>query len=149
LYGVLQGLIVGHRLGIREGVAMSVTDQALVIERAHKAAVQATLQEMAATLQDVLSRSLTAYVANVRDGKTVTRWTKGEVDAFRDRGTEQRVRTAYEIIALLRESERPQAMRAWFIHINHRLNDSMPAEAIREGRLQDALSAAQAFIANP
>jgi hypothetical protein len=128
---------------------VSIADPALAIERAHKAAVQASPQELATTLQEVLSRSLTAYIANVQDGKTVTRWTKGEVDNFRDRETEQRMRTAYEIIALLRESERPQTMRARFIHINHRLDDTMPAEAIREGKLQDALSAAQAFLANP
>lgn len=128
---------------------MSMTDHALAIERAHKAAVQASLQELATTLQEILSRSLTAYIANVQDGKTVTRWTKGEVQGFRDRETEQRMRTAYEIVALLRENERPQTMRAWFIHINHRLDDTMPAEAIREGKLQDALYAAQAFVANP
>lgn len=128
---------------------MSMTDNALTIERAHRAAVQASIQELATTLQEVLSRSLTAYIANVQDGKTVTRWARGEVEGFRDQETEQRMRTAYEIVALLRESEKPQTMRAWFIHINHRLDDRMPADVIRDGKLHDALYAAQAFLANP
>jgi hypothetical protein len=128
---------------------MSTTAPAPAMERAYRAALNASIPELATTLQEVLSRTLTAYIANVQDGKTVTRWAKGEVERFRDDETEQRVRTAYQIVALLRETERPQTIRSWFIHLNPRLDDTMPSEAIRGGKLQEALYAAQALVSNP
>lgn len=128
---------------------MSVTQEALAIERAHRAAMQASIQELAATLQQVLSRRVTAYLALVQDGKTITRWANGEVTAIRDQETQRRLRTAYQIVKLLSETENPQTVRAWFINHNPRLNDTLPMDAIREGQLQDALYAAQAFVANP
>lgn len=128
---------------------MSTTVPAQAMERAYRAALSASIPELATTLQETLSRTLTAYIANVQDGKTVTRWARGEVERFRDDETEQRVRTAYQIVTLLRETEHPRTIRAWFIHLNPRLDDTMPSEAIREGKLQAALYAAQALIANP
>lgn len=128
---------------------MSTTAPAPAMERAYRAALTASISDLATTLQEVLSRTLTAYIANVQDGKTVTRWAKGEVERFRDDETEQRVRTAFQIVALLRETESPRTIRAWFIHLNPQLGDTMPSEAIRAGKLQDALHAAQALVANP
>ena len=118
------------------------------IERAHRAAVTASVPEMATTLQDVLSRRVTAYLAGVQDAKTIARWASGE-SAIRDEETERRVRTAFEIVTLLLESERPETVRAWFISLDPRLDDALPMDAIRDGELRDALYAAQAFAANP
>lgn len=117
-------------------------------ERAHRAAVTASVPELAATLQEVLSRRVTAYLAGIQDGKTITRWVHGE-SVIRDPETEQRVRTAYEIVTLLQASENPETIRAWFISLEPRLNDRLPMEVIREGELKDALYAARAFVANP
>ncbi len=94
----------------------------------------------------MLSRRLTAYIAGVRDGKTVTRWASGEVTEIRNYETEQRLRTAYEITHLLLAEESPRTVRAWFIGLNPQIDDTPPAEAIAEGRLKDALSAARAFM---
>jgi hypothetical protein len=121
----------------------------MAIERAHRAAMQASVQELAATLQHVLSRRVTAYLALVQDGKTITRWASGEITTIRDQETQRRLRTAYQIVKLLSETENPQTVRAWFINHNPRMNDTLPMDAIREGQLQDALYAAQAFVANP
>lgn len=98
-------------------------------------------------LQDVLSRRLTAYIAGVRDAKTVTRWATAEVRENRDDEIERRVRTAYEITQRLLAVESPQTVRAWFIGLNPEIDDTSPAEAINEGRQRDALSAARAFMA--
>jgi hypothetical protein len=96
-------------------------------------------------LQETLSRRLTAYLAGVGDGKTVSRWANGEVTEIRDHETEQRLRTAYEIAQLLLLVDAPQTVKAWFIGLSPELDDVAPAEAIRNGQLKDAMTAARAF----
>lgn len=116
-------------------------------QQAHRQALTAPLTEVAHLLQQVLSRRLTAYIVGVREGKTVSRWASGEVTEIRDLTTAQRVRTVYEIVLLLLANDSPQTVRAWFIGLNPQLGDVSPADAIREGRLKDALAAARAFAA--
>ena len=116
--------------------------------RVHRQATVAPVSEMAGLLQELLTRRLTAFVAGVKDGKTVTRWASGEVTEIREHAVEQRLRTAYEIAQLLLGVDSPRTVRAWFIGLDPHLGDIAPAEAIREGRLQDALAAARAFLVN-
>jgi hypothetical protein len=127
---------------------VTVTAPATSIERAHRAAVTTSAPEIATTLQAVLSRRITAYLAGVQDGKTVARWASG-ASAIREEEVERRVRTAYEIVTLLAETEQPEAIRAWFISLDPRLDGALPMDAIREGDLKRALEAARAFVANP
>lgn len=127
-------------------MASSLQDTAHL--QAHRSASSASIQEVARLLQEVLSRRLTAYIAGVRDAKTVTRWAAGEVSEIRDYEIERRLRTAYEITHLLLAVESPQTVRAWFIGLNPELDDTSPAEAINEGRPRDALLAARAFMVN-
>lgn len=114
----------------------------------HRQAVTAPLREVAATLQEVLSRQLTAYIAGVKEGKTVHRWATGEITAIRDFAVEQRLRTAYEVAQLLLREDGPQTVRAWFIGMNPQLDDRSPAEAIHQGQFKEALTAARAFAAD-
>ncbi len=116
------------------------------IDQLHRAAMAAPVSEVAGLLQELLSRRLTAYIAGVKDGKTVTRWATGEVTDIRDYETEQRLRTAYEVAQLLLSDDSARTVRAWFIGLNPQLGDVAPAEAIREGRLRDVLAAARAFM---
>jgi hypothetical protein len=118
-----------------------------VFQQAHRQATTASVRDVAAFLQDILSRRLTAYIAGVRDAKTVTRWVNGEITQIRDYEAEQRLRTAYEIAQLLLIEESPRTVRAWFIGLDPSLDDVSPAEAIVEGRLREALVAARAFLA--
>lgn len=132
---------------------MSVANAAFVAERtrdtAHRAAVTASVQELARVLENVLSRRLTAYLVNVQEGRTIARWANGEITSIRDEETERRLRVAYEIVSLLgAELAAPQTIRAWFISLNPRLNNQPPLEVIRNGQLEDAIYAAEAFIAN-
>jgi hypothetical protein len=117
----------------------------VAITNAHKQAVSAPVNELAASLQQALSRRLTAYIAGVNDAKTVTRWANGEVTEIRDHLVEQKLRVAFEIFLLLMNFEASQTVRSWFIGLNPQLDDVAPAEAIREGRLKDAIAAARAF----
>ncbi|ACZ40538.1 MAG: XRE family transcriptional regulator [Sphaerobacter thermophilus] len=116
------------------------------ITQVHRQAVAAPLTEVAGLLQEVLSRRLTAFIAGVKDGKTVSRWANGEVTEIREHETEQRLRTAYEIAQLLLLHDSPQTVKAWFIGLNPQLDDRSPAEVIREGQLREALAAARAFV---
>lgn len=115
------------------------------LHRIHREATAAPVSEIAGVLQELLSRRLTAYIAGVGDGKTVSRWANGEVSEIRDFSQEQRIRATYEIIQLLLDSESAPTVKAWFIGLNPQLGDISPAEAIREGRLKDTFAAARAF----
>jgi hypothetical protein len=117
----------------------------VVVQQAHRRATVAPFNEVAGFLQELLSRRLTAYIAGVTSGKTVTRWANGEVAEIRDHETEQRLRTAYEISQILIESDSAQTVKAWFIGLNPQLGDVSPSEAIRSGRLKESLAAARAF----
>jgi hypothetical protein len=120
--------------------------EAAVLDQAHRQSVNASVSEVASFLQEMLSRRLVAYVAGVKDGKTVTRWASGEVTGVRQE-SEQRLRTAYEIAQLLIQFDSPRIVRAWFIGLNPQLDDVSPAEAIHEGCLKEAKAAARAFVA--
>ena len=117
-----------------------------LIERAHRQSVHASAAEVAGYLQELLSRRLVAYVTGVKDAKTVTRWASGEVENVREEN-EKRLRTAYEIAQLLVRFDSPRVVKAWFIGLNPQLDDVSPAEAIHDGDLKEAMSAARAFVA--
>lgn len=117
-----------------------------LIERAHRQSVHASTAEVVGYLRELLSRRLVAYIAGVKDAKTVTRWASGEVENVRDEN-EKRLRTAYEIAQLLVRFDSPRVVKAWFIGLNPQLGDTSPAEAIHDGDLKGAMSAARAFVA--
>ena len=83
----------------------------------------------------------------LQHAKTVTRWANGEVAEIRDPEVERRLRTAYEIALMLLGGDSAPTVRAWFLGIDPQLGDTSPAEAIREGRLKEAMGAARAFAA--
>lgn len=117
----------------------------ITITESHRQAVLTPLPEIANTLQSALSRRLTAYIVGVTDGKTVARWASGEVSEIRDHTVEQRLRTAYEIHALLMNYESAPMVKAWFIGLNPQLDDISPAQALHDGQLSEAIAAARAF----
>lgn len=127
---------------------MVAAERGIGFQEIHRRATAASIREVAAVLQEVLSRKLTAYIAGVRDAKTVSRWVSGEVAEVRDYEAERRLRTAYEIVQLLLIEESPRTVRAWFIGLDPYLDDASPAEAIAEGRQREALAAARAFLAS-
>lgn len=116
-----------------------------LIEQAHRQAIITPMNEIASHLQKLLSRSVTAYIAGVKEGRTVTRWASSGASDIRYE-SEQRLRTAYEIAQLIGAYYSPEVARAWFMGYNSRLGQITPADAIHEGKLREALSAAQAFI---
>ena len=116
-----------------------------LVQQTYRRSMEAPVSEIAGFLQELLSRRLTAYIAGVTSGKTISRWASGEVAEVRDHETERRLRTSYEIAQLLLDRDSAQTVKAWFIGLNPQLGDVSPSEAIREGRLKDSLAAARAF----
>ncbi len=134
----------GHIAGIQAEDAGG--REVSVIEQAHRQSVRVSPSQAAALLQEILSRRLTAYIVGVKDGKTVSRWAKGDISSVRQEN-ERRLRTAYEVVELLTQFDSPETVRAWFIGLNPQLDDESPADALHEGRLREVLGAARAFVA--
>ena len=112
---------------------------------AHRHAIEVPVNELAGSLQELLTRQLTTHIAGVKDGKTVTRWVSGEITEIRNFEVEQRLRTAYEIAQILLASEQPTTVKAWFIGLNPLLSDASPVDALGAGQLKEAITAAKAF----
>jgi len=112
---------------------------------AHERSVSFEMKDVARYLQEALGQKLVAYMAGVSDPKRVGRWANG-TQAPRD-DPERRLRAAFQIFHLLLAEESAHVIRAWFIGMNPQLEDDSPAEAIRDGRLKEALGAARAFVA--
>lgn len=124
-------------------MVVSVDD---ILEQVHQQAVRTPTPEVADSLQRLLTGRLVAYITGVKDAKTVARWATGEIGEVRLE-SERRLRTAYEVMTLLLRFDGPGTVRAWFIGMNPHLRDDAPADAIHDGRYQEALDAARSFIA--
>lgn len=98
--------------------------------RAHNEAVTFTLPEIVSHLREILGARLVAYIGNVKSTRPVGEWadglrTPGGVDA-------DRLRAAFQIAALLRETEGPATVQSWFKGMNPELDDASPARVLRE-----------------
>jgi len=122
-----------------------VPDLAIASREAHRQVTESGIEQITQYLEEVLGRKLVATLAGVKDAKAVTRWASGE-RAPRT-GAEERLRVAYQIFRLLLTAESPHTVRAWFIGLNPQLADESPILAIQEGRFQEAMVAARAYIA--
>lgn len=119
---------------------------ATILEQVHGQAMRVPVREAAESLQRLLTGRIAAYVVNVKEAKTITRWAADAVVEIRPE-SEQRLRAAYEIMTLLLRFEGPGTTRAWFLGMNPHLEDDAPADALHEGRLQETLGAAKSFVA--
>jgi hypothetical protein len=124
---------------------MTTAEVQALVDKVHRDATFSSVADTTNFLQRLLTRRLVAYIAGVKDVKTVSRWANGEVETVRQE-SEQRLRTAYEIALLLTVFDSPQVIRAWFIGLNPQLGDLSPADALHDDRRQEALAAARAFV---
>lgn len=122
----------------------AINQEATSVEQAHREAITSSIEDIASQLQELLSVRLAAYIAGVKSGKSVRRWASGDEGIRHE--SEQRLRTAYEIVRLLSPLDSPRVIKAWFIGMNPQLDDTAPAEAIREGRFREAINAAKSFV---
>jgi hypothetical protein len=115
--------------------------------RAHEDSVRFTTEKIVAELRDILGARLVAYIGHVSSTRPVAEWASGSRKPSRE--TIDRLRAAYFIAALLRESEEPATVQSWFQGMNPRLDDRAPALLLRDGVLNEVgpevTSAARAF----
>lgn len=118
-----------------------------VVDRAraaHREAVSMGVADVAGYLQDALGQTLVAYLAGMKDQKTVSNWARGDHTPRAE--AEKRMRLTYQVLHMIQAEESLHTARAWFVGLNPQLADESPATAVREGRLQDVLTAARAFM---
>lgn len=115
--------------------------------KAHRATVSRSISEMAKTLQDGLGTALLMYMLDIKDPKTITRWANGQVDSIRNLDVERKLRAIDQMMEMLLEVEDARSLRGWFLGMNPILDDVSPAEAVHDGQLSDALSAAASYVA--
>ncbi len=90
--------------------SMDEQSAATILEQVHGQAMRVPVKDAAEGLQRLLTGRIAAYVVNVKDAKTVARWAGDAVAEIRPE-SEQRLRVAYEIMALLLRFEGPSTTR--------------------------------------
>lgn len=93
--------------------------------QSHQQAVEATTQEAARGVLDVLGGTLAAYVLGVKDRRTVQRWAAGAVQGMRP-SYKAVLRGVHEIVVLLLRFEGQATVRAWFLGMAPELDDISP-----------------------
>lgn len=114
----------------------------------HAECVKLLFPELVTRLVQIIGKKLTAYIASVKDVRTVEKWMTG-TEPYR--GPDTRLRTAYHAATLIGTREKPPVIQRWFMGLNPELNDRAAATLLREGEIEAVgpavLRAARAFIA--
>lgn len=144
------GHLAGERTSVQHRIKLLRQRSAPQIAEslAHRATIRTPIDEIARTLQSLLTRQLTAFIVGVKDPKSITRWASRQNETIREPDVERRLLATYQIASMLLEVDSPSTVKAWFVGMNPALADLSPAEVIRMGREADALDAAKEFIAN-
>lgn len=104
--------------------------------------------EMARYLQDHLGQKLTAYLAGLKDTKSVGQWAlgKSEPPAI----TRERLRAAFHATSLFLLAYSDQAAQGWFFGANSSLDDRAPAAVLRTAETPEEMALiaplARAFV---
>ena len=102
-------------------------------------------------LVQILGKKITAYLARVKDTRTIDAW----MDPGRDEETSRlvdfdRLRLALRVAMMLASRDSNRVVQAWFGGLNPELDDRNPARLLREGELtgdgEAVLNAARAFL---
>jgi hypothetical protein len=115
---------------------------------AHREAISLSFPDLVARLSTIIGRKLTAYVAGVKDVRTVDGWIKGN-DPYGD--ADSRLRLTFQVIRTLSDHDPQRIVQAWLTGVNPELGDRVPARLLREGDLNvvgpEVMAAVRAFIA--
>ena len=88
-----------------------------------------TTDEMARYLQEHLGQKLTAYLAGLKDVKSVGQWAGGKTKP--PAITRERLRAAYRATRLLEAVYSDEAAQGWFFGAHQALDDRAPAAVLR------------------
>lgn len=115
------------------------------INTSRSTALETPIIEVARALSDGLGTKMLASMTQVDSEDVVTGWVNGEVPAPE---TEAQLRGIYEVFLILSSRDSVHTTRMWFVGTNPNLNYSAPALVIRDGRVSDAVAAAETFWHN-
>lgn len=105
--------------------------------------------DLVGRLRESLGAKLVAYLGSVTETRAVRQWAEGTRAPATD--VVNRLRTAYQVTALLRQKDSAAVVQAWWQGMNPQLDDVAPARLLREADLAEAgprvLAAARAFAA--
>ena len=82
-----------------------------------------------------LGRKLTAYIAGVKDVRSVDDWASGARSP--NDPLPQRLKFALEIAKLIAEHDDAQVAQSWFQGLNPQLDDRSPARLLRDEDLEE------------
>jgi len=115
---------------------------------AHREAISLLFPELVSRLTALIGRKLTAYVAGVKDVRTVDGWKKGNSPYGE---AEDRLRLTFQVVRTLGEHDSQRIVQAWLTGVNPELGDRIPLRLLREGDLNivgpEVMAAVRAFIA--
>ena len=107
-------------------------------------------QRIVSELAEILGAKLVAYIASVRDTRTVMSWANGRLVCTEE--VIARLRLAHELATKICEVDGRETAQAWFQGMNPLLGDVQPARILREGDLDTdeprVRGAGCAFLAN-
>ena len=118
---------------------------ARIVSEVHSQVEVTSPSRMARVLCDAISTQLLAYVTGQTE-RTVQRWARGDAVGIKQEDRRCLV-TSYEILQLIDRFEAPGVAATWFVGRDPQLDFIMPATALREGQLEEALAAARYFVA--
>jgi hypothetical protein len=115
---------------------------------AHREAISLPFPELVSRLSGFIGRKLSAYIAGVKDVRTVEGWMKGNTP-YGD--GEARLRLAFQVVRTLIDHDSPRIVQAWLTGVNPELGDRIPLRLLREGDLNivgpEVMAASRAFVA--
>ncbi len=101
-------------------------------------------------LVEILGKKITAYLANVKDTRTIDAWMEPGRDAEEARRLDfNHLRLALRVARILAARDSNRVVQAWFGGLNPQLGDRNPARLLREGNAEDGeavLNAARAML---
>lgn len=103
------------------------------------------ISEVVRALDEGLGAKMLTSMTQVDSEDDVTGWVNGAVPAPE---TEAQLRGIYEVFLILSSRDSVNTTRMWFVGTNPNLNYSAPALVIRDGRVNDAVAAAETFWRN-
>lgn len=116
---------------------------------AHVKATRLEFPVVVKELRELLGPRLVAYIAGVRETRTVREWAEGATVKKADLVV-SKLRMTLHIASFVAEHEAPSVVQSWFQGLNPQLDDRSPARLLREENLDEVgpevLAAARAFV---
>ncbi|WP_159619419.1 hypothetical protein [Arthrobacter zhaoguopingii] len=103
------------------------------------------LRTVAGELNNALGPTLVGAIAGNPVPGISTQWQTADGPEL-DEAEAERITTARAVWQVLVDSEGPDTARLWFIGANPWLEDDSPVTALREGRFEGVLNAAEALV---